>query len=313
MIMAAEFESLWQPFIIMFTVPLSLIGVTLVLFITRTPLSVVAYLGIIMLGGIVVNNGIVLIDFINRLIKQGHTPFQAVVLASQARLRPILMTSLTTILGLSPLALGIGEGAELRAPLALTVIGGLSSATFLTLVVIPALYLIVAETIKPTLAIEAPAAEIKPEQELEPEAEVVPTTYELTPEVEPEEEKEIKEKLEAETELKTEEEIKPAEAEETKPEEKQKAKVEPKEELKPEPEKEKVAVKERLNARQIEILEKLKILKKVTRKEYAEMFEISIPTAARDLKKLLDIKLLCAQGPLGPGRWYELTYKEKRV
>jgi HAE1 family hydrophobic/amphiphilic exporter-1 len=296
MIMAAEFESLWQPFIIMFTVPLSLIGVSLVLFITRTPLSVVAYLGIIMLGGIVVNNGIVLIDFINRLIKQGHAPFQAVVLASQARLRPILMTSLTTILGLSPLALGIGEGAELRAPLALTVIGGLSSATFLTLVVIPALYLIVAERIKPTLAIETPAEEIKPEQKLEPEAEAVPTIYKLTPEVQPEKEEGPKEKLEAETEVKVEEETKPAEAEEAKPE----------------PEKEKVSVKERLNARQIEILEKLKTLKKVTRKEYAEMFGISIPTAARDLKRLLDIKLLCAQGPLGPGRWYELTYREKR-
>jgi HAE1 family hydrophobic/amphiphilic exporter-1 len=145
MIMAAEFESLWQPLLIMFTVPLSLIGVAFSLLVTRTPLSVVAYLGIIMLGGIAVNNGIVLIEFINQLRKEGRTPQEAVIEASRTRLRPILMTSLTTILGLLPLALGVGEGAELQAPLALTVMGGLTSATFLTLVFIPSLYVIVCE------------------------------------------------------------------------------------------------------------------------------------------------------------------------
>jgi hydrophobic/amphiphilic exporter-1 (mainly G- bacteria), HAE1 family len=143
MIMAAEFESLWQPLLIMFTVPLSLIGVALCLFVTRTSLSVVAYLGIIMLGGIAVNNGIVLIEFVNALRKQGYSAEAAVIEASRTRLRPILMTSGTTILGLVPLALGIGEGAELQAPLALTVLGGLTSATFLTLVFIPALYVLV--------------------------------------------------------------------------------------------------------------------------------------------------------------------------
>jgi len=266
--MAAEFESLWQPFIIMFTVPLSLIGVSLILFITQTPLSVVAYLGIIMLGGIVVNNGIVLIDFINRMRKEGRPPKEAVVVACKTRLRPILMTSFTTILGLAPLALGIGEGAELRAPLALTVIGGLSSATFLTLIVIPALYLIVAERIKPkTEAVEMP----QPEEEIPPEEKV-----------EPEEKGEIQAEkrvgLEEKAEVKAEEEVKPEEKVEL----------------------------EGLNERQAEILEKLKTIKKITRKQYAEMFSISIPTAARDLKELLKRKLLRACGPLGPGRWYEL-------
>lgn len=145
MIMAAQFESLWQPFIIMFTVPLSLIGVAIALFITRTTLNVVAILGIIMLGGIVVNNGIVLIDYINALTKKGKNTYDAVVEAAGTRLRPILMTTMTTVLGLFPLALGIGEGSELRSPLAITVMGGLLVSTFLTLVVVPSVYLIVTE------------------------------------------------------------------------------------------------------------------------------------------------------------------------
>jgi len=256
MIMAAEFESLWQPLIIMFTVPLSLIGVSAILFLTRTPLSAVAYLGIIMLGGIVVNNGIVLIDFINRLIKQGYAPAEAVVIASKARLRPILMTSMTTILGLSPLALGIGEGAELRAPLALTVIGGLSSATFLTLVMIPALYLTVAERIKPkTEAAKMP----QPEEEIPPQEKVEP---------------------EGKRETQAEKRVRPEER------------------------------TGELNERQVEILEKLKTHKKITRKQYAEMFSISVPTAARDLKELLKRNLLRARGPLGRGRWYELEHTD---
>lgn len=293
MIMAAEFESLWQPFIIMFTVPLSLIGVSFILFITRTPLSVVAYLGIIMLGGIVVNNGIVLVDFINRLRKQGYAPREAVLFASKTRLRPILMTSLTTILGLSPLALGIGEGAELRAPLALTVIGGLSSATFLTLVIIPILYLTVAERIKPKpVLVEAPPEEIKPEGTQKPELET---------RVLPEEIK-LKDKIKPGKEAGPEEEIKPKE--ETRPKIEQPQPPPPK----PAPQdQQKVSPYEDLNARQMEILVKLKTLKKITRKQYADIFSVSIPTTARDLKQLLNKKLLRAYGPLGPGRWYELT------
>jgi HAE1 family hydrophobic/amphiphilic exporter-1 len=138
MILAAQFESLWQPFVIMFTVPLSLIGVALALFVTRTTLNVVAILGIIMLGGIVVNNGIVLIDYINALTKKGKGTFDAVVEAANTRLRPILMTALTTIMGLLPLAIAGG----IMSPLAITVMGGLLVSTFLTLVVIPSVYII---------------------------------------------------------------------------------------------------------------------------------------------------------------------------
>ena len=141
MIMAAQFESLWQPFVIMFTVPLSLIGVALALFITRTTLNVVAILGIIMLGGIVVNNGIVLIDYINALTKKGKKTFDAVIEAANTRLRPILMTTLTTVVGLLPLAIAGG----IMSPLAITVMGGLLASAFLTLVVIPSVYLIISE------------------------------------------------------------------------------------------------------------------------------------------------------------------------
>ncbi|MBL7069554.1 MAG: efflux RND transporter permease subunit [Candidatus Omnitrophica bacterium] len=140
MIMASIFESLWQPFIIMFAVPLSLIGVAAALLITNTTISIVVILGVIMLGGIVVNNGIVLIDYVNLLRSKNVALYDAIIKASQTRLRPIMMTALTTVLGLIPMALSTGEGSELRAPLAITVMGGLLVATFLTLVIIPILY-----------------------------------------------------------------------------------------------------------------------------------------------------------------------------
>ncbi|MFH1837148.1 MAG: efflux RND transporter permease subunit [Candidatus Omnitrophota bacterium] len=142
MIMAAQFESITQPLIILFTVPLSLIGVLLVLLATNTSVSVIAILGIIMLGGIVVNNGIVLIDYTNVLMQNGKNMFDAVVEASIARLRPIIMTALTTVLGLAPMALAAGRGSELRAPMAISVMGGLLVATFLTLIVIPSIFII---------------------------------------------------------------------------------------------------------------------------------------------------------------------------
>lgn len=141
MIMAAQFESLWQPFIIMFCLPLSLIGVAIALWVSSTPLSVVVILGIILLGGIVVNNGIILIDFLNQLRQQGVPFREAAVQAGKVRLRPILMTAFSSAIGLLPLALGIGEGAELQAPMAIAVMGGILMATFLTLVVIPAIYI----------------------------------------------------------------------------------------------------------------------------------------------------------------------------
>jgi len=145
MIMAAIFESLWQPFIIMFTIPLALIGVAIALFISRTSVSAYVLMGVGILSGIVVNNAIVLIDCINLFISRGMKIKDAAIMASRVRLRPILMTAMTTILGLFPMAFLGGKGAELRAPIAVTVMGGLTAATFLTLVVIPTLYVTISE------------------------------------------------------------------------------------------------------------------------------------------------------------------------
>ncbi len=141
MVMAALFESLWQPFIIMFTIPLSLIGVALALLVTHTSISAYVLMGVGILGGIVVNNAIVLIDCTNLFISRGMTVKDAVIYASKIRIRPIIMTALATILGLVPMAFLGGEGAELRSPMARTVMGGLLVGTYLTLVVIPTLYL----------------------------------------------------------------------------------------------------------------------------------------------------------------------------
>ena len=140
LVMASQFESLVQPFIIMFTIPFALIGVVLTLLITGTPISVVVLIGVIMLAGIVVNNAIVLLDYINQLRREGLPKREAIKQAGQVRLRPILMTTLTTVLGLLPMAIGLGEGAEVRTPMAITVIGGLLVGTLLTLVVIPTVY-----------------------------------------------------------------------------------------------------------------------------------------------------------------------------
>ncbi len=142
MIMAAQFESFLHPLIIMFTVPLALIGVALALLITHTALSVISLLGILILGGNVVNNAIVLIDFINHSRSEGTELVEACIESVFIRYRPIVMSTLTTVMGLVPLALGIGDGAELQAPLAVGMIGGLTSATFFTLCVIPSVYIL---------------------------------------------------------------------------------------------------------------------------------------------------------------------------
>ena len=142
-VMASQFESLIHPFVIMFTVPLALIGVVVALYWAQVPLSVVVFIGLIMLAGIVVNNAIVLVDYINTLRRNGMEKTQAIIQAGAVRLRPISMTTATTVLGLLPMALGLGEGAEIRTPMALTVIAGLISSTFLTLVVIPTVYSLV--------------------------------------------------------------------------------------------------------------------------------------------------------------------------
>ena len=141
LVMASQFESLLHPLVIMFTIPLGLVGSALGLVLTGQSISVVVLIGLIMLAGIVVNNAIVLVDYINHLRRdEGMAKVEAVLRAGTVRLRPILMTTSTTVLGLLPMALGLGEGAEIRAPMAITVIGGLLVSTILTLVVIPVVY-----------------------------------------------------------------------------------------------------------------------------------------------------------------------------
>jgi HAE1 family hydrophobic/amphiphilic exporter-1 len=139
-VMAAQFESLLHPFTIMFAIPFCTTGVVFGLLLSGKAFSVPAYIGIIMLAGIAVNNAIVLVDYINQLRAKGKTVREAIVEAGPRRLRPIMMTTSTTVLGLLPLALGIGEGSEIQAPLAVTVLGGLTVSTLLTLVVVPVLY-----------------------------------------------------------------------------------------------------------------------------------------------------------------------------
>jgi HAE1 family hydrophobic/amphiphilic exporter-1 len=146
--MAATFENLVHPFIILFTIPLSLVGVVLGLLVGGFTISVIALIGAILLAGVVVNNAIILVDAINRLRREGMKKREAIVAAGHVRLRPILMTTLTTILGLVPMAMGFGEGAELRQPLAVVVSFGLAVGTALTLLVIPAAYMMVPTTVK---------------------------------------------------------------------------------------------------------------------------------------------------------------------
>jgi HAE1 family hydrophobic/amphiphilic exporter-1 len=152
LVMASQFESLLYPFVIFFSIPLAAVGALWALWLTGTTLSVVVFIGFILLAGIVVNNAIVLIDLVNQLRAEGADLLDAIVEGSRLRLRPILMTTLTTTLGLLPLALGFGEGAELRAPMAIPVIGGLVVSTLLTLVVIPVLYRVLSRTDRPNTA-----------------------------------------------------------------------------------------------------------------------------------------------------------------
>ena len=140
LIMVAQFQSLMSPFIVMFTLPLAFTGGLLLLWAADLELSVIAMLGFLLLAGIVVNNGIVLISYINQLREEGMDKGEALVTASVTRLRPILLTALTTILAMSSMALGYGEGAELVQPMAVVTIGGLTYATLLTLFIVPVLY-----------------------------------------------------------------------------------------------------------------------------------------------------------------------------
>ena len=149
LVMASQFENLLQPLLILFTVPLAGAGAVLGLWLTGTRVSVIVFIGLIMLAGIVVNNAIVLIDRINQLRDEGLAVSDAIVEAGATRLRPVLMTTLTTVLGLLPMVLGSSDGAEIRSPMAITVIWGLSLSTLLTLVFIPVLYRLTARDVQP--------------------------------------------------------------------------------------------------------------------------------------------------------------------
>ncbi|MEO8161859.1 MAG: efflux RND transporter permease subunit, partial [Arenimonas sp.] len=140
LVMASQFESLLHPFVIMFSIPLAIVGAVLALWLSRSPVSVVVFIGLILLVGIVVKNAIVLIDKVNQLREEGLSKREAICLGAESRLRPIAMTTLCTLFGFAPLAFFGGDGAEVRAPMAITVIGGLLVSTLLTLVVIPIMY-----------------------------------------------------------------------------------------------------------------------------------------------------------------------------
>ncbi|MCB0316653.1 MAG: efflux RND transporter permease subunit, partial [Calditrichaeota bacterium] len=143
MVLAAQFESLRHPFTILLTIPLAAVGAIVIFFVLGMPLNIMAYIGIIMLVGIAVNDSIILVDAINQLRRDGAALDEAILDAGQRRIRPIIMTSLTTILALLPLTFGYGDSASLRAPMALAVIGGLVTSTILTLVVIPCAYYVI--------------------------------------------------------------------------------------------------------------------------------------------------------------------------
>jgi HAE1 family hydrophobic/amphiphilic exporter-1 len=140
LVMASQFESLLHPFVIMFTIPLAVVGSVLALFLTGNTISIVVFIGLILLAGIVVKNAIVLIDRVNQMRGAGLSRREAIIAGCEARLRPVIMTTMTTLVGFMPLALGLGDGSEVRAPMAITVIGGLALSTLLTLVVIPVVY-----------------------------------------------------------------------------------------------------------------------------------------------------------------------------
>jgi HAE1 family hydrophobic/amphiphilic exporter-1 len=145
-VMASQYESLKDPFIIMFSIPTASIGIVLGLLLTRTAFSMQAYIGVIMLAGIVVSNAILLVDYINTLRKRDGMPLrEAVEVGGRTRLRPVLMTAIATMLGLVPMAIGLGDGGELQAPLARVVIGGLLASTIVTLVLVPAIYTVFEE------------------------------------------------------------------------------------------------------------------------------------------------------------------------
>ncbi|HQM93388.1 MAG TPA: efflux RND transporter permease subunit, partial [Bacteroidales bacterium] len=144
LVMASQFESYSRPFVIMFSIPFAVTGAALALWITGTDLSMIAALGLVLLVGIVVKNGIVLVDFINLMRDRGLEVNEAIAVSGKSRLRPVLMTAATTILGMFPMALGIGEGSEIWSPMGITIIGGMVVSTAITMILIPVMYGLVA-------------------------------------------------------------------------------------------------------------------------------------------------------------------------
>lgn len=145
-VMASQFESFSMPFIIMFSIPFAFTGVVLALWITGTTLSLIAGLGAVLLIGIVVKNGIVLVDFTNLLRDRGMKLNEAIIAGGRSRLRPVLMTAITTILGMLPLAISTGEGSEIWRPMGITVIGGLIFSTMVTMIIVPVMYGVMAKS-----------------------------------------------------------------------------------------------------------------------------------------------------------------------
>jgi HAE1 family hydrophobic/amphiphilic exporter-1 len=143
MILAAEFESFVYPFLVLLTVPMGLVGAVLAMWATGTGINTMSLIGIVIMAGIVDNDAVVKIDFINQMRREGMSVREAILAAGHARLRPILMTTVTTLLGVLPMALAVGRGSELRAPLAVAIFGGLFSSTALTLIVLPVIYEVV--------------------------------------------------------------------------------------------------------------------------------------------------------------------------
>jgi hydrophobic/amphiphilic exporter-1 (mainly G- bacteria), HAE1 family len=374
MIMASQFESLWQPFVILFTIPLSVIGVVIILLLTSTPLSIMVILGIIVLGGIVVNNGIVLIDYANILRAQGMNAYDSVITSSRRRLRPIIMTALTTILGLVPLAFALNEGAELQQPMAIAVIGGLAVSTFLSLIAIPTIYLGLDEIIssirkkkaEPEKPADGPDAappdkgpdkppapdtvlgedtchhELKPGQEhaqpardfprfsaslrgfrakradsQEIKVKIPKTPKEKQSSIEYEDDM-IKQKALQRIHIK-EDEIGPPiilpyksdklEAVYDDSDCYSKLNVSADEETQKKPAVDRSKQPSDIPRRHKELIDLLKVNKRITRKEYADKFNISIPTAARDLKQLAKAGIITAKGPAAVGRYYTLDDK----
>lgn len=161
LVMASQFESFKKPFIIMFTIPMGIIGVVLIGLIANMSINVIVLIGLVVLSGIIVNNAIVLVDYIGQLQKQGMKKMEAIKTAAQVRWRPILMTTITTVLGLTPMALDFNEGFEIRIPLALTLIGGLIFGTFLTLIFIPLIYNMVVRETQPATVKESKVVVLK--------------------------------------------------------------------------------------------------------------------------------------------------------